>query len=244
MSNHIISCATGYTPEELAPFVVTARRFCPEAMIHLIRYHGDAPIEGTFRYTIPRMECPVVERFAHLSKLASDIARNYGDDSVVIHCDARDVVFQYNPFEEVGGMPMWTTSETKVVGADQANYNWLRRLIRTHELGTALSFATIQCAGVFGGHAVQVADHCKAIDLLTRNARWFGADQAAHILLADIADIPLTFHGQVAWHAVLGGCDGEEWKTAPILHQYDRHPKMVEYVAELVKSCQSVMTPE
>ena len=160
MNHHIITCATGYTPEQLEPFVVTARRFCPEAMIHLIRYHGDAPIVGTYRYNVKRMECPVVERFAHLSKLAGDIARNYGDESTAIHCDARDVVFQGNPFEDVKGMALWTTCETKVVGADQANYNWLRRLIRTHELGTALSFATIQCAGVFGGDAVHVADHC------------------------------------------------------------------------------------
>lgn len=227
MNHHIVSCATGYTAEQLRPFILSALANT-DAKIWLLRTPGDCmPFDGNMEririYEIDAMECPVVQRFGHIGDMIADCIH---DNDHVIHCDCRDLVFLGDPFQLVERTRFVATREAgQMAGADKANASWVCKLLSLAGMMTADDWP-ICCAGCFAGRADRVAGHCRAIAELCRGQHWFGADQAAHNLLVRTGELDQT--AWLAHHAVLGGV---MTKAKPILHQYDRHPEMVAMVA-------------
>jgi len=228
---HIIRCATGYTYEQLRPFIASALANT-DACLDIIRYPGDSPLPYHDRLLVHEawgepMTCPVVQRYATIARVLCVIKGDYN----VIHCDARDAVFLSDPFALTASdrIGLWATSEGKAIGTDQANYDWMRRLTYSPEIGLGLAGQPILCAGVWGGTAKAVVDHCDAITYLTAGHLWFGADQAAHNLLCRIH--PTTVYNSIAHHCVLHGSEYDQGIS--VLHQYDRHQELVAMVNDM-----------
>lgn len=153
-------------------------------------------------------------------------------------CDARDLVFQADPFLRLPDGLVLTTEETEVpIRHNTYNARWYG------ETYGATLFARhghhpVVCAGLFGGDRNAVLDFLERfVAESCRRPHHYGADQAIlnHLhITAAISATPLSNRGSLAWHLfgvppahirieanhTITDTNGHHY---PIIHMYDRH---------------------
>ena len=167
----------------------------------------------------------------------------------VLLTDVRDVVFQTNPF------PMFTGSEVCVAQEETnhfepINNSWLHQLSggNNPEFVNYMIGRTVLNAGVIGGKAGQLAGLCLLIYLMTAYNPYTMLDQTAlncilttvpyrHITriftLNDAWSINMHFSNSRVFKG--SGLCNDRGQEFAIVHQYDRHPELVEYFRKLYK---------
>ncbi len=179
-------------------------------------------------------------RFFHYSAFLEECG-SPGDR--FLFCDARDVVFQSDPFALMPADGVVLTEENPRITLRDNPYN-TRWYAETYGPGQLLLHAsrTIACAGVFGGERDALLHF---LDLFivesTRRPCAYGADQAIlnRLLYTGASgDIRLLANqDSLAWH--LYGVPSEEITVTPsaivsqpgghvppVLHMFDRHPEV------------------
>ena len=185
---------------------------------------------------------PVVARFADYARL---LEARPGLGAVLL-TDVRDVVFQSDPFApRPAGLEVFVEDETRRLGQNRFHSKYLRALCGD-ALAATLEDRPCLCAGTIIGPAQDVARLCRLVLALCAIPRssvggGFGVDQAALQMAVHLGLIPAEIrpnHGRVATLGVdLAGTrlqDGRilaaDGSASPIVHQYDRHPALMEAV--------------
>lgn len=170
----------------------------------------------------------------------------------VLLTDCADVIFQRDPFELMDGV-LTTGYEDQSIGNCSYNRSWIARMYGQQRLSSMGSLKII-CAGVVCGSFQNIADYLDALcgeleHKLPRTAFAGGVDQAAHNgllhggtlphirfvkngepLLATIGWSPS--HGMFELDA-LNGIVSANGVLPSIVHQYNRHPRFIDWVKNL-----------
>lgn len=204
MKDLVIAPVTGYTYEQIEPWVVSLERSGFEGHKAVIAYNMDAntvekltakgfrifafkqeanggtsyPIDGNFNV--------VVERFAHLYYFLSQLNEPIRQ---VILTDIKDVIFQSNPSEWLDELLINDEAEI-LVSNENIRYRdepWGRNNLTQsfgHLMYERLKDSPIVCAGVIAGSFHTMIDLCLNVFMLCRGSRPHidgggGPDQAA-----------------------------------------------------------------
>ena len=200
---------------------------------------------------------PVMQRFAAFDRLAALaergqraefdrlLARWPGVEGVLI-TDVRDVVFQAPPFEPSPQRLQVFVEADQPLGRHGFNMKYLTALAGA-EVARQLADAPCLCVGTVMGPREAMMRFCRLVLTLAATPRSeiggaFGADQAAcnlaaHLGLMEMDVVPN--YGRVATVGLtpadhLGLVDGRivnpDGTRSPIVHQYDRHPALLQAV--------------
>lgn len=179
-----------------------------------------------------------------------DLVRNWGlNDERVILVDSRDSVFQSNPF--VGDWPdLWTGEEDKRIEECTLNSFWFRRIGGAAAFEHAKKYRIV-CSGVVGGTGHRIGQYTsmssEIIERLAPRIALDRGDQGVHNNLVRLAP-ELGFHVLENGDPLVANIgtmrredliiqDGtvlvrDRTQPSAVLHQYDRHPELVELVNE------------
>ena len=245
----VIGYATGYGAAELAPFVRSLRTWFDGRVALYVDAWRPGVTAFLDLHRIDRLEPPdeprswrphvAVQRFgAYLSGL-----RCYPDVRHVLMSDVRDVVFQGPPLAEpVAELEFFPEHGGDRLATDLKNLRWLKRLF-SEKIARQLGDRPCLCAGTIIGHRAQIERLCRILLFLSAIPRSgvggaFGADQASYNLAAylglcegavqpnfgRVATVQRTPEGEISWDGEqVRGPDGS---VSPILHKYDRHPRI------------------
>lgn len=162
-------------------------------------------------------------------------------------CDSRDLVFQGNPF--AGEWPaLWSCEEDKRLEECELNSFWFKRAGGKAALLKARN-RQIVCAGVLGGQAAPLSRYLEnssgVVERLAPDISLDDGDQGIHnYLVREKVDLGFTILPNGCWLAAnVGSTKPEEivihngmlhlrdrTEAPAILHQFDRHPRLIELV--------------
>lgn len=247
----VMGYATGYDAADVAPFVRSLRavHHGPVVLVvdpspDLMAFLADHDVEAV---TAPQSEGwrphPVMARFAAYDRLLAE----QSDVRSVLLTDVRDVVFQASPFSPVPArLEVFSEDDQRPLADHAFNMKHLRALVGD-EMAAALGQKPCLCVGTVLGPADAARRLCRLI--LTSGAvprsevgGCFGADQAAFNLAIHLGLIEAEVfanHGRVATVGLPGmdgltvtadGLRNPGGDYSPVVHQYDRHPALVEAV--------------
>jgi hypothetical protein len=171
--------------------------------------------------------------------------------SNVLLTDCRDVVIQSDPFRMVAGK-LVSGLETKIVRNEPYNCQWIEAAYGRAVLDKFLD-KTIVCAGVTLGPAEQIEHYLSEIcEEMWRNLpkmifEAVGYDQSAHMYLIfeDKVEVDLVNNQQGLIASVVFEDSNNlaidptsklvqlHGKYPAIIHQYDRHPNVVDFFTKL-----------
>lgn len=171
--------------------------------------------------------------------------------SQVLLTDVRDVVFQTDPFEGVPARCLWFFQEYSALtlGSEPSNRFWVETAYGSEGL-QRIQQNGILCAATMMGGTGSMIEYLRRltaelIRLTTIAGGGFGSDQAAHNWLYwsglfPEAEVKENFLGPVATLALeplerlkfdgRGRLLNHDGRPAPMLHQYDRHPEVVQRI--------------
>lgn len=182
-------------------------------------------------------EMSVFRYLAHFSFLS----KRRGQYSHVLLADLRDVVFQKDPFDFDLG-PLCLFRERRTISGCPSNSAWIQQLFGEevlHEIGGNIPY----CSGIIMGAVPEILDLIK--DLLAiplkEPARWDHNQgilnyyvyklRPANITTFTNEDGPVIHLGMVSASEVRLSSDGlvlnESGDVVNIVHQYDRHPALM-----------------
>lgn len=248
----MLGYATGYGVAEIEAFVRSLRAVYsgpaalfvspePEVAAFLARHEVEALAPSPAGPWTPQ---PVVARFADYARV---LAERPGVRDVLL-TDVRDVVFQAQPFEpRAAGLELFVEFENNVLSDHGFQMKHLRAAVGA-DLADQLGDRRCICAGTILGPVDEVARACRVILMLGAIPRsaiggGFGIDQASlaaavgygliPALIQDnyrrIATVGLSLEGLRVVGGMIVNPDGG---ISPVVHQYDRHPKLVEAVRD------------
>ena len=251
----VMGYATGYDAADVAPFVRSLRAVHGGPVVMVVDPSPDfsafLAAHDVEAVAAPQSEGwrphPVMGRFAAYDRLlaARDDVRN------VLLTDVRDVVFQASPFAPAPApdrLEVFSEDDDRPLGRHAFNMKHLRALIGD-EMAEALSDKPCLCVGTVLGPAAEARRLCRLILTLGAVPRsevggCFGADQAAFNLAVHLGLIQAEVRANHSRVATVGLSAGQGLSISPdglrnpdgslsaIVHQYDRHPTLVDVVHE------------
>jgi hypothetical protein len=182
--------------------------------------------------------------------LALEVVQNHRTALThVLLADSRDVIFQRDPFEQIGPT-LVSGLEEKIIGDCPRNSDWIMQVYGA-EVHRRLSKRTVVCAGISLGPVKEVEQYlvlmCGEIwRCLPKVAAIEQYDQAIHNYLIynggvnleltdNRAGIIATLHYESSSNIQIDDVMGvaKVQGTAPaIIHQYDRHDNLLRFVKE------------
>lgn len=247
----VMGYATGYDAADVAPFVRSLRAVhagpivlvvdpSPDLSAFLADYEVEVVAASRSEGWKPH---PVMGRFAAYDRLMAERS----DVRHVLLTDVRDVVFQACPFSPApAGLEVFSEDDQRPLGDHAFNMKHLRAVVGD-EMASALADKPCLCVGTVIGPVAAARRLCRLILTLGAVPRsevggCFGADQAAFNLAVHLGLVDASVsanHGRVATVGLSSG-DGLTVTAAglqnpsgdysPVVHQYDRHPGLVEAV--------------
>lgn len=247
----VLGAATGYGVADIAPFVRSLRAVYEgsaalvvdqsSAMASFLEAHAIEAIPAT---PSPAWSPhPVMARFATFDQVLTQ-RPNLGS---VLITDVRDVVFQSHPFKPApDALELFIEFEGGRLGDHAFNRKHLRALVGD-DLAATVAHRPCLCVGTVMGPRESVSRFCRTILMLAAIPRShvggaFGADQAACNLAAHLGLIEhevRTNYGRVATIGLtasdmLAAREGvilnPDGSVSAIVHQYDRHPDLMDAV--------------
>lgn len=250
----VLGAATGYDVADIAPFVRSLRAVYQgcvalvvdetPALTSFLRNHDVEIIPAT---SSPRQWSPhpVMTRFAAFDHI---LAQRTHVRSVLL-TDVRDVIFQADPFHPApGALELFVEFEGRRLGDHAFNYKHLRALVGD-DLAATVADQPCLCVGTVMGSRANISRLCRTILMLGAIPRShiggaFGADQAACNLAAHLGLVEHEVkanYGRVATVGLTppdtlyvrdGTILNPDGSVSPIVHQYDRHPHLMDIVHE------------
>lgn len=248
----VLGYAAGYGVSEIAPFVRSLRSVFSgriilvvdrkPALLAWLATYGVEPVIAAERmlHWAPH---PVVARFA----VWAQILQGRPEIRHVVTSDVRDVVFQGDPFADPDpGLQFFIEAEDRSLAEHAFNRKHLRRLVGDR-LAEDIGQLPCVCVGVVAGPAASILRFCRTVLFLCAIPRSqvggaFGTDQAACNVIAHlnlvggdirpnytrVATIGLTAPENLRLEdGVIVNPDGG---VSPIVHQYDRIPRLLTHV--------------
>jgi hypothetical protein len=167
----------------------------------------------------------------------------------VLLADSRDVIFQRNPFEQIGPR-LVSGLEEKIIGDCPRNSDWIIQVYGT-DVHSRLSKRTVVCAGITLGSVEEVEKYLMAMRgeiwrCLPKVAGIEQYDQAIHNYLIyngrvnleltdNRAGMIATLHYESSSNIQIDPATGVakvQGKAPAIIHQYDRHDNLLRFVQE------------
>ena len=202
---------------------------------------------GSFWRTLGRYSLDIMlERFF----LALEIVQAHRNAlTYVLLADSRDVIFQRNPFEQIGSR-LVSGLEEKIIGDCPRNSDWIIQVYGT-DVHSRLSKRTVVCAGVTLGPVKKVEQYLMSMcgeiwRCLPKVAAIEQYDQAIHNFLIYNGQVNLeltdnrsgmiaTLHYESSSNIQIDPATGVakvQGKAPAIIHQYDRHDNLLCFVQE------------
>ena len=256
----VLGAASGYTAPQVEPFVRSLRRYFSGDVAMLLN-EGDVELATYLRsmgvdVVVPARDLNMVAPFGNAMYVerygyyAGYLARRETSPSRVLLTDVRDVIFQGDPFCEPSSADLNFYVEHDVPIGDHATRVWLADAFG-EGVAEALSGRTCICSGTILGTSAAVGWLCRTVLVLTAVPRRgvacsFGFDQAAVNMAAYFGLVDGAVHENMRHVATLGLMDGtrlvsdeagfiadEQGRRIPIVHQYDRHVRLLNAVNRL-----------
>ncbi len=211
-----------------------------------LRQHGVRPFP---HWSTRRLHGPIqAHRFERFAKVVHDAAGRYDQ---IIMADVKDVLFQRHPFADVSGngCKFYLEAAPWTFATEPTNRRWAKLFLKPAEFA-AIEPCRITCCGVVLGDGASVTDY------LTRLAGYLqalphelrregGADTVFHNKMAHLThevpgeivenDLHVATMGISPPGTYAAGADGlirtADGKLPAILHQYDRLPDIMRFVA-------------
>jgi hypothetical protein len=202
---------------------------------------------GSFWRTLGRYSLDIMlERFF----LALEIVQAHRNALThVLLADSRDVIFQRNPFEQIGSR-LVSGLEEKIIGDCPRNSDWIIQVYGT-DVHSRLSKRTVVCAGVTLGPVKEVEQYLMSMcgeiwRCLPKVAAIEQYDQAIHNFVIYNGQVNLeltdnrsgmiaTLHYESSSNIQIDPATGVakvQRKAPAIIHQYDRHDNLLRFVQE------------
>ncbi len=256
----VLGAAVGFDVGQIRVFVESLRAsgYAGDVMM-LIRWPG----VGVGRYLKSRgveavrvFQTRSFTRSVHARRYAIYLdylrARRDRYDQVMM-ADTRDVVFQANPFDGVGGAKchFFLESAARTIGQDPTNSRWVRGCFTAAE-ADALAARRISCSGITIGGTAAVIAYLEHMVARVRAMPWriyraigHGYDQAIHNFLVHldpaIDGVVEENNGHIATMALEprefyrldpdASIHAPDGRLFPVCHQYDRFPDIQKAVA-------------
>ncbi len=266
----VIGVFFGYDLPVLKPWIRSIKQTGFTGDICLIALDAETAlleqIRGEGVMVVPMRTGPnspkVIERFLHVFDF---LQKQEGKYRFVVFADVSDLVFQQNPIPWLeknlipSGKKLVAAGERILVEHEEWNANEVRKNFGDY-FYNIVKHKEVQCGGVIAGYADYVRDMCLMVFEMCVRVPYFGADQAAYIILMSIEPWwSVTLHQTLADAWVLNAqvtsqpdmCDTYEpyllesrptfdgstvrnadGKPFAIVHQYDRIPEWTNYFTE------------
>ncbi len=258
--NLILTVAANYSLTEMEPFICSWQEHAKSAELIVFTANCTSSLhEACARLGIQTVKVAEGWEFSllmdrhFLYKSFLEAHRTQYDN--VLLTDARDVVFQLDPFAVPRDTDVWFAAEDELIGNCGFNRYWMVNVYGL-EVANELGGEVIACAGTTIGTLDGVLRY---LDLMRieADAHPYGVgtfgDQASHnyILYKVKRDyIALDRNDRVVQtlnhtsRARLTSCNGEiliDGVAAPLIHQWDRHPELVQFIGERYRLAQALV---
>jgi len=254
---YILGAATGYSLDQVLPFIVSLKRtgyrgrLClfvwdlDQTTIQLLQKLG-AEIYPCQTRKLDKSYTVTGGRFFVFNDFLKTIA---GKDELVMLTDVRDVFFQENPFEKFSDEGVCFFLEDGQYVADHCNLNseWIIKAFHENMLQKLIG-KPISCVGVTIGRIDEIKSYLNSMtnELMELGQDFFGSDQAIHnkmlyfndksyrCKLYDNENKFVKHLGLVSSKNIILSDDkkvlNSNGEVVAILHQYDRHDVLMKYV--------------
>ncbi len=247
--NVILTVAAGYGLSQIEAFLSSWHEHAAAAKLIIFTYNCDITLHQacgrlgveTVELTEPWKLSLLVDRhFVFRDFLASCP----GDFRDVLITDARDVIFQSDPFLAPRDHEVSFAAEDEVISKCNFNRYWMAHVYGV-ETAYLLGEETIACAGTTIGTYKGVLKYlqlmCSEATAHPDAVRTFG-DQASHnyilyqlqppFIALDRYDriVQTLSHTSAARITIRSDQVWVDGATAPMVHQWDRHPNLVAYI--------------
>lgn len=255
----VLGLAMNYAADQIAPFVLSLRASGYSGQIVLLIANLGEDTQRFLRSHSVELIPFAPERYApyhvqnarwfvYLEYLLGRLLSGSFPTSVFL-TDVRDVVFQADPFAAPhGDIDVFLENAEPLLGTCPVNARWIRTCFGEHALAE-IAAQPIACSGTVlasGRGALSLAlEMWDAMTAFTDEAARAISDQAAHNVIAHRGLVDglrihpnggrvLTLHYvgrdsiQIGPNGMVSGPGGV---VSPILHQYDRHPMLKDYIA-------------
>lgn len=252
----ILGTAVGYRISDIRPFILSLKAsgfdgriilFVEDLNSDAARYLRTCSVE-TLQFEPGHM--PVNSRRYFLYK--QFLKHEKAIDRVML-TDVRDVIFQGNPFDVCTDDALYCFEEDKSMTLRSCHYNsnWILQAYGQDVLD-ALGHKAIICSGVTMGNFRKIREYLEIIckELKRVPAVW-GIDQGVHnaaiytgkfpdaVILANESGCVYTMH-HVKPDKIRTDQDGyivNRSGVPAVVHQYDRHPRLLSAIQEKYSSC-------
>lgn len=232
-----------YVGESVQDSTVRALR---RAAIEVVRFNSDPGEVESFaaKINFPLPNPVIVNNFRYL--FYYDYLKNSADRfGKVMLTDVRDVVFQSDPFDLPFDSGLFCAVEPKRITQCEVNSEWLKVAYGLQHLETFEDKKVI-CSGTTWGDVESVRKYLEhmlsEMSALPHTSNTI-IDQAIHNELIYSGRIPrvkflhnndgtvMTLHHETKYDLDEGGfIVAENGKRVSVLHQYDRHPKLIRLI--------------
>ncbi|RZJ47060.1 MAG: hypothetical protein EON87_02255 [Brevundimonas sp.] len=248
----VLGYAVGYGVAEIAPFVRSLRAVFsgqiilvvdrkPELLAWLATHDVEAVVAADkLMHWTPH---PVVARFA----VYAQVLQGRSEIRQAVITDVRDVIFQSDPFRDAtDALQFFIEAEGRPLADHAFNLKHLQALFG-EGLARDLGRRACVCVGVVAGPAEAIIRFCHAVLLLCAIPRSsvggaFGADQAACNVIAHLNLVGSEIRENYGRVATIGLTAPDRLRledglilnpdggASPIVHQYDRIPRLAAQV--------------
>ncbi len=247
MIDCVIGAATGYTEEEIKPFLKSLRLSGYAGKIILFADGGAAKEAEEWVVDIrkpPKIKTvPHAERFYWIADAISGI-----DCHGIFAADTRDVIFQTNPaFLPASRLHAYEEDDSMTIGSCPYNSKWIE-VAYGNDIMNRMAHHPISCVGTICGDKLSMALHMlglkERLSILQPKTKEY-QDQAAHNHMIRALNFDGVVHNNEEGHiytvgyipreavAIDGGMILNKAGDVPIvIHQWDRHQNLSALVKE------------
>lgn len=262
----IFGTAINYDEVALRPFVVSLRQSgYTGKVVFFIKNLSEGTHRFLSENSVEMVELPEVyghyhiqnaRWFHYLDYLQNVIISKKDIPSSVFFTDVRDVFFQGNPFQDdIGYLEFFQENKTPLLGECHYNSSWIRLCYGAGTLA-GMSNSVISCCGTVLGSARGSIEYLlqmeRLLNAMPRRAKRKALDQGPHNYLIHKQQLPhasivgngnrVFTIGYTPESEILISADHQVLTAGghlcPIIHQFDRHPKVLDAIEAQLKHFQ------
>ncbi len=247
---HLIRYREAFIPKVLSKVAMKSNwggKRLAELIRHLYQWTGKS--QGLEMWATPLLQF-MVKRFFLIRKLMTTLPH----DQFML-TDIRDVLLVADPFENLGQQMIVTGEEPVTIRESEFNRRWYQATYSSNEL-EQIQHRQVLCAGVTIGSRDAIERYVnemieETFQNLPKIVGLLGADQAIHIHLiykrlhgirkriesnGSGAIATLHYSSLKEFHFSNGAIANKKGSSLKVVHQYDRHLELVNYLKDYILS--------
>lgn len=250
MIDLVAGYAKGYSASQLRPFLKSLRMSGYSG--HILLFADRGGLQEAKKWDVEAIPCPPLRMKVHSDRFLCirDVLKGRSYEGVLLS-DTRDVLFQKNPALKLPyiGLSAYEEDARETIESCPYNSNWIRIGYGEDALKHLGSYP-ISCVGTVCGDFDSITKYlhklCKEIETI-QPLTGEPQDQAAHnvVIRGDtMTDVWANEEGEVYTVGYIlprnaveirdGAIVNRAGQVPTVIHQWDRHTKLQEYVAEII----------